>query len=101
MSSKLGQTYSVWLRAWRKAGSPKWPEVIKVVVVHWTDASYSEEGVGTIEAIKVGFLKEAHKNHITLAMEGFEDKETRTHITVPAGMVNRVIEVADVRAFDP
>ena len=98
--TSLGLSYSAWLKKWRKAGSPCWPKVIKIVVVHWTDAAYCEEETGTIEAIKVGFLKSADADSIALAMEGFEDRDTRTHLTVPAGMVNRVIDVATVRAFD-
>jgi len=95
----IGLAYPAWLKKWRKDGSPRWPEVIKVVCVHWTDAAYCEEETGTIEAIKVGFLKSADADSIALAMEGFEDKDTRTHLTVPAGMVNRVIDVAVIRAF--
>lgn len=95
----IGVTYKTWLRKWRKAGSPKWPTLLKIMMVHWTDAAYSEEDTGTIDAIKVGILIDADDDMIALAMEGFEDRETRTKITVPAGMVNRVVDVAAVKAF--
>jgi hypothetical protein len=98
--SKIGLAYGAWLKKWRKAGKQAWPEVIKIVVVHWTDAAYSEEDTGTIEAIKIGLLLEANEKEIALAMEGFEDRTSRTKITVPAGMVNRVIDIATVSAFD-
>ena len=95
----IGCTYKMWLKKWRRAGSPRWPAVLKIMMVHWTDAAYSEEDTGTIDAIKVGILLDANEDMIALAMEGFEDQESRTKITVPSGMVNRVVDVASVRAF--
>lgn len=94
-------TYRQWLRKWRKAGAPCWPKYIKIMLIHWTDAAYSEEETGTIDAVKCGILITANADHIALAMEGFEDRESRTKITVPAGMVNRVIlDGHPVKAFD-
>lgn len=97
---KLGKKYPAWLKTWRKAGSQAWPKFAQVVAVHWTDAAYSETGHGTLDALLIGFLVKADESSIAIAMEGFEDQETRTHITVPANMVNLVIDVASIRAFE-
>jgi hypothetical protein len=48
----------------------------------------------------VGVLKSIDEKAITLAMEVGEDKECRMTFSVPIGMVNRVFDIAAVRAFD-
>lgn len=94
-------TYKQWFKKWQRQGSPRWPEFVKVMLISWTDAAYSEEETGTIDAIKCGLLVEATRDHICLAMEGFEDRESRTKITVPAGMVNTIIlDGPAVKAFE-
>jgi hypothetical protein len=61
-----------------------------LVYVHWTDAAYPEAEPGTNAAWMVGFLKSADDKQVVLAMEAFEDGQTRTVISVPAGMVNSI-----------
>ena len=98
--STIGLTYPAWLKRWRKAGTPKWPEVVKIVAVHWTDAvSSHDDDAAPMDAILVGILKDAEPDALTLVMEGFEDRDCRTSFSVPGGMVNRVIDVATIRTF--
>lgn len=80
--------YKTWFSKWKRDGEPQWPKHAIVVLVHWTDATYSEDDHGTLDAFLVGFLKGATKDQVVLAMESFTDGETRTHVTVPTGMVN-------------
>lgn len=99
--SKLGRTYSVWLKAWQKAGSPKWPEHVKFVAIHWTDAALTDdEAHGSVDALASGHLVDANEKEITVSLEVFADRDARTKLSIPAGMVNRVMDIATIRAFD-
>lgn len=96
MARRTPKKYPVWLKAWRKSGSPAWPEHCSVMLVHWTDAAYSEDHPGTVDTWTVGYLKSADEKAVTLAMEAFDDGDTRTHITVPAGMVNEIAVLGSI-----
>ena len=89
--------YPEWLKAWKRSGSPTWPKQAVIVMLHWTDAAYSEDEPGTVNAHLIGFLTQADEKHIALGMEAFEDGDTRTHITVPAGMVNAIVTLGTLK----
>jgi len=91
--ARRSRKYPAWLKAWRKSGSPKYPTTAMLVFIHWTDAAFHEEEPGVIDAWMVGFLVNADDKEISLAMEAFEDGQTRTVISVPAGMVNSITTI--------
>lgn len=82
--------YIQWLRQWKKVESPCWPAYRVLMVVNWTDATFSDDDHGRISCDSAGWLKKADEHEIVLALEFFEDGETRSHLTVPAKMVNAV-----------
>jgi hypothetical protein len=89
-TAKPATGYDKWFKKWQRDGAPCWPGHAVLVIVRWTDATYHDEDTGTVEAFLVGFLKEANDKHIALAMEVYSDRDSRTHVTVPIGMVNTV-----------
>lgn len=84
-------SYSGWLRDWKRKGALKWPEALVMVVVRWTDATYSQDEHGTAALITTGFLFDATAEHLVLAGEVCpEDTGTRDHTTIPASIVTHI-----------
>ena len=95
-----GKAYDQWFKAWKKKGSPKWPEFMAMVLVRWTDAaSHSDSDVRVVKAVAGWCLVDATEDAIKVAMEAFEDQDTREHMAIPARMIDEVIEVGIVKAF--
>ena len=87
--------YGKWLKAHLKGD--QWPKRAAIVSVIWDDATYCEdmERSGLSRAATFGVVVEATKDHIKTAAEVFEDKTVRDITTIPAGMVQRVVELGE------
>lgn len=88
--------YPKWLARWKRAGSPAFPEHRLIQIIYWVDAAgdTNESEITPVSTLAVGFLTEANKRFVKLAMEVFEDGSAREFLVIPAKMVTRIADVA-------
>lgn len=73
---------------------PKKNKRLRIVAVHWVDATYQLEGGTDLEpvhALTFGYLVEEGEKYVKIASEIFEDGMTRQVTAVPRGMVTEII----------
>lgn len=105
MAAKTPKPYAAWLKSWRRSGAAVWPAKIFLLVVHWTDATFSSEkhekgDPGTVDIFTVGFLIAADDQRIVIAGEVHDDEGSRDHTTVPAGIINSVAVLGAISKRD-
>jgi hypothetical protein len=74
-----------------------------MVIVIWRDAAGTEtaQDAGTLLGAAGPFVIRADRKEMVLASQIFEDWDSRDHLAIPAGIIQRVIRVATVPLFKP
>jgi len=91
-------SYRTWLKTWREAGSPKFPESRWIILVGWDDAATAEDSIDArlMPSYTAGFLVGADAKQLKVGLSIFGDDDSRDVITIPARAVTYIVEILEL-----